>query len=142
MRFFWVRNRQEQKQYNVYWKPGRFNKSDYYTKHHPIAHHRNVRPYYVFDPQQPDKYYSTQVNYYAPLADEKDDDTTGTEPVTDSDTDSSSEEETIVASNCSQPHSASRCAGEGVLKTQSRVTRVPGLSSLVSSATPSGHNIS
>jgi len=52
MQFFWVRDRQEQGQYNIYWKPGLFNKSDYYTKHHPIAHHQNVRPYYVFDPQQ------------------------------------------------------------------------------------------
>ena len=126
------------KQYNVYWKPGCYNKSDYYTKHHPVAHHhRNVRPYYVFDPQQPDKYYSTQVNYYAPL-DDSDDDTVDTVPTTDSesDTDYSSDEETIVASNCSRQSSATGGVGEGVLKSQSRVTHIPGLSSLASSATP------
>ena len=102
MRFFWVRDRQQQKQYNVYWKPGRYNKSDYYTKHHPVAHHRNARPYYLFDPQQPEKYYSTQVNYYA-LLDDSDNDTVDTVPTTDSesDTDYSSDEETIAASNCS-----------------------------------------
>ena len=89
MRFFWVRDRQEQGQYNVYWKPGRYNKSDYYTKHHPVAHHRNVRPYYVFDPEQPEKYYSTKVhnNYYAPL-DDSDDETIATAPETDSESDS------------------------------------------------------
>ena len=143
MRFFWVRDRQQQKQYNVYWKPGRYNKSDYYTKHHLVAHHRNVRPYYLFDPQQPEKYYSTQVNYYAPL-DDSDDDTVDTVPTTDSesDTDYSSDEETIVASNCSRQSSATGGVGEGVLKSQSHVTHITGLSSLASSATPSGHNIS
>ena len=109
----------------------------------PVAHHRNVRPYYVFDPQQPEKYYSTQVNYYAPL-DDSDDDTVDTVPTTDSesDTDYSSDEETIVASNCSRQSSATGGVGEGVLKSQSRVTHIPGLSSLASSATLSGHNIS
>ena len=93
--------------------------------------------------QQPDKYYSTEVNYYAPL-DDSDNDTVATVPNTDSesDTDYSSDEETIVTSNCSQHYSATEGAGEGVLKSQSRVTHNPGLSSLVSSATPSGHNIS
>ena len=100
-------------------------------------------PYYLFDPQQPDKYYSTQVNYYAPL-DDSDDDTVDTVPTTDSesDTNHSSDEETIVASNCSRQTSATGGVGEGVLKSQSRVTHIPGLSSLASSTTPSGHNIS
>ena len=128
MRFFWVRDRQQQKQYNVYWRPGRFNKSDYYTKHHPVAHHQNVRPYYVFDPDQPDKYYSTEVDYYAPLGD-SDDDAVGTVPTTDSesDTDFSSDEETIAASNCLNQSSVTGGAGEGVLKSQSHVTHNPGL---------------
>ena len=56
--------------------------------------------------------------------------------------DYSSDEKTIVTSNCSQHYSTTEGAGEGVLKSQSRVTRIPGLSSLVSFATPSGHNIS
>jgi len=81
-----------------------------------------------------------KVNYYAPL-DDKDDDTANTCPETDSDSDLS-DEETIVVSNCSHQSSATEGVGEGVLKSQSRVTRVPGLSSLASSDTLNGHNIS
>ena len=80
---------------------------------------------------------STEVNYYAPLED-SDDDTVATVPNTasESDTDDSSDEErTIVTSNCSQHYSATEGAGEGVLKSQSRVTHNPGLSHLVSSST-------
>ena len=121
------------------------NKSDYYTKHHPVAHHRNVRPYYVFDPEQPEKYYSTKVhnNYYAPL-DDSDDETIATAPETDSESDSDydSDAETIVASNCSPQSSDTEGAGEGVLKSQSRGIHVPGLSLLASSVTLCDHNIS
>ena len=61
----------------------------------------------VFDPQQPDKYYSIQVNYYAPL-DDSGNDTVDTVPTTgsESDTDCLSDEETIVASNCLRQCSA------------------------------------
>ena len=102
-----------------------------------------MRPYYVFDPAQSDKYYSTEVNYYAPL-DDSDNDTVATVPTMDSDSDSdySSDEETIVTSNCSHQSSVTEGAGEGVLKSQSRVTHNPGLSQLASSTTLSGHNIS
>ena len=127
MRFFWIRDRQEQGQYNVYWKPGKGNKSDYYTKHHPVAHHRNARPYYVFDPDQPDKYYSPEVNYYAPL-DDDDNVTLGTEPDSDSDSepdDDLFEVDTVVASNCSQQFIRPMSAGEGVSIPQSRGTRCP-----------------
>ena len=57
-----------------------------------------------------------------------------TVPATDSesDTDYSSDEETIVASNCSRQSSATGGVSEGVLKSQSRVTHIPGLSSLAS----------
>ena len=98
---------------------------------------------HVFDPEQPDKYYSTQVNYYAPLND-SDDDKVATVPTTDleSDTDYSSDEETIVTSNCSHQSSATEGAGEGVLKSQFLVTHNPVLSHLVSFTTLCGHNIS
>ena len=84
-----------------------------------------------------------EVNYYAPLND-SDDETVATVPITDSesDTDYSSDEDTTVTFNCLQHSYATECAGEGVLKSQSRVTHNPGLPSLVSSATPSDHNIS
>ena len=70
--------------------------------------------------------------------------TFNTVPTTDSesDTDYSSDEETIIASNCSRQSSATGGVSEGVLKLQSRGTHVPRLSFLASSATPSGHNIS
>ena len=56
--------------------------------------------------------------------------------------DSLSAEEAIVSSNCLHKFSATGGVSEGVLKSQSHVTHIPGLSSLASSATPSGHNIS
>ena len=142
MRFFWVRDRQQQGQYNVYWRRGQGNKSDYYTKHHPVAHHRNVRPYYIYDPDQPEKYYDPNVNYYDPLQEDSDDDTSATEPETDSEIENDfSDVDTIVASNCSQQFIRPVSAGEGVSITQSRVTRAPS-SSLVSSGAHRAHNIS
>ena len=121
--------------------PGKGNKSDYYTKHHPVAHHRNVRPYYVFDETQPDKYYSPDVNFYAPLEKYIADTDSMTEPETDSDLDES-DVETVLTSNCSHSKIMPTLrAGEGVLKSQSRGTRAPDLS-LASSATHIGHNIS
>lgn len=44
MRFYWVRDRVRQGQYLIYWKKGRHNKADYYTKHHPSSHHQAIRP--------------------------------------------------------------------------------------------------
>ena len=47
MRFHWIRNIINQGHYIVYWRPGYTNKSDYYTKHHPRAHHRYVKYDYI-----------------------------------------------------------------------------------------------
>ena len=47
MRFYWVRDRVEQDQFHVYWKPGRTNLADYVTKHHTAAHHQTMRPIYL-----------------------------------------------------------------------------------------------
>ena len=44
MRFFWMRCKESQKMFYVYWRPGTNNLADYQTKHHPAAHHRHVRP--------------------------------------------------------------------------------------------------
>ena len=45
MRFHWLRDRAiNQKQFRFYWRPGTTNRGDYYTKHHPASHHRNIRP--------------------------------------------------------------------------------------------------
>eukprot|EP00804_Cyclotella_cryptica_P002446 CCRYP_019168-RA/>CCRYP_019168-RA protein AED:0.13 eAED:0.13 QI:0/0/0/1/0.5/0.4/5/0/1227 len=44
MWFHWLRDRANQKQFRFYWRPGTTNRGDYFTKHHPAAHHRNMRP--------------------------------------------------------------------------------------------------
>jgi hypothetical protein len=43
MRFYWVRDRVKQGQFVIYWKKGGDNDADYFTKHHPPAHHRRMR---------------------------------------------------------------------------------------------------
>jgi hypothetical protein len=44
MRFHWLRDRSiNQKQFRFYWRPGPTNIADYWTKHHPPAHHCNIR---------------------------------------------------------------------------------------------------
>ena len=49
MRYHWLRDRETQGQFNIYWKPGEENNADYWTKHHPIIHHRNMRKKYIMD---------------------------------------------------------------------------------------------
>lgn len=43
MRFHWLRDRECQKQFKFYWRPGKTNYADYWTKHHSAAHHINMR---------------------------------------------------------------------------------------------------
>jgi hypothetical protein len=43
MRFHWLRDRECQKQFRIYWRPGKLNYADYWTKHHAGKHHRNIR---------------------------------------------------------------------------------------------------
>jgi len=43
MRFFWVRDRVQQKQFIIYWRKGSDNVADYFTKQHPTSHHRALR---------------------------------------------------------------------------------------------------
>ena len=47
MRFYWVQDRVRQNQFLVYWRQGSDNLGDYFTKHHPTAHHRKIRPTYL-----------------------------------------------------------------------------------------------
>jgi hypothetical protein len=49
MRFYWLRDRQRQKQFHVHWKRAQDNLADYPTKHHPTKHHIAVRPTYVLN---------------------------------------------------------------------------------------------
>ena len=49
MRYYWLRDRLAQQQFNFYWDKGFNNYADYHTKHHAIQHHRVMRPKYVHD---------------------------------------------------------------------------------------------
>ena len=49
MRYYWLRDRQTQQQFDIYWKPGPESDADYFTKHHPTLHHRQTRPRYIRD---------------------------------------------------------------------------------------------
>jgi hypothetical protein len=42
MRFHWLRDCECQQQFWIYWQPGKLNDTDYWTKHHPESHHRNM----------------------------------------------------------------------------------------------------
>ena len=53
MRFFWIKDRVKQGQFDVYWGPGYQNLADYFTKHHSTAHHKRVRPVYVHSANRP-----------------------------------------------------------------------------------------
>ena len=52
MRFYWLKDRQEQGQFDITWEPGKHNLADYLTKHHAASHHRIVRGIYLFVPGQ------------------------------------------------------------------------------------------
>lgn len=60
MRFYWIRDRVRQGQFRIYWKAGSGNLADYFSKHHPIAHHQSMRS----------KYLHISPNYYAALDDQ------------------------------------------------------------------------
>ncbi len=47
MQYHWLEDRIKNKEIQVLWKPGKTNKGDYFTKHHPPSHHRKMCPYYL-----------------------------------------------------------------------------------------------
>jgi Reverse transcriptase (RNA-dependent DNA polymerase) len=47
MRFYWIQDRVEQKQFHIHWLQGESNHGDYFTKHHSPAHHMKMRPIYL-----------------------------------------------------------------------------------------------
>jgi hypothetical protein len=53
MRFYWVKDRVEKKQFNVGWAPGNTNLGDCFTKHHSPAHHKHMSPYYLHGKHSP-----------------------------------------------------------------------------------------
>ena len=49
MKYYWSRDRKNQKQFKYIWDYGDQNDGDYWTKHHPTTHHREMRPRYIQD---------------------------------------------------------------------------------------------
>ena len=47
MRFYWLRDRANQGQFQLYWDKGDSNLADYFTKHHSAAYHKKMRPVYL-----------------------------------------------------------------------------------------------
>jgi hypothetical protein len=43
MRFHWLRDKERQQYFHIYWKPSKLNYADCWEKHHPGAHHRNMQ---------------------------------------------------------------------------------------------------
>jgi hypothetical protein len=43
MRFHCLCNWECQQQFRIYWRPGRLNYANHWTKHYPETHHRNMR---------------------------------------------------------------------------------------------------
>jgi hypothetical protein len=42
-----LHNREAQDQLRIHWQPGKTNLADYFTKHHPPAHHLSVRSQFL-----------------------------------------------------------------------------------------------
>jgi len=57
MRFYWIRDRVRQGQFQIFWKKGILNKADYFTKHHPPSHHQKIRPAYLHVPSASNRNY-------------------------------------------------------------------------------------
>ena len=51
MKYHWMKEKIKDNFFQVYWDKGVNNQGDYFTKHHPPAHHRRMRPAYVHDPK-------------------------------------------------------------------------------------------
>jgi hypothetical protein len=65
MRYYWIRDRVRQGKFHIFWRKGKSNKADYYSKHFPPAHHIEVRPTYLHVKN------SRKKNYFEALYDEE-----------------------------------------------------------------------
>ncbi|KAI2488785.1 Reverse transcriptase (RNA-dependent DNA polymerase) [Fragilaria crotonensis] len=63
MRFYWIRDRVRQGQFQIYWSKGNTNRADYFSKHHPTSHHQAIRSTYLHSATNPTR------NYFECLAD-------------------------------------------------------------------------
>ena len=50
MRFHWIQDRAQQQQLDIQWEPGILNQADYFTKHHPVQHHKHMHQFYLYSP--------------------------------------------------------------------------------------------
>ena len=46
---WWLKDREEQKHFEIAWEAGIYNLADYPTKHHFSTHHKKVRPIYLYE---------------------------------------------------------------------------------------------
>jgi hypothetical protein len=53
MRFYRIKDRVKQGQFNVYWGPGFQKLADYFTKHHSPAHHKRIRDVNIHADERP-----------------------------------------------------------------------------------------
>jgi hypothetical protein len=53
MRFHWVRDRVQQKHFDVQWRPGANNLADFFTKPLPVHQHQAIMPFLVHTPPNP-----------------------------------------------------------------------------------------
>jgi hypothetical protein len=53
MRFYWVRDRAQQGQFDIGWGPSAQHLGDYFTKHHPPTHHKEIQGMYLHSEHSP-----------------------------------------------------------------------------------------
>ena len=49
MNLHWLRDKETLNDFKIIWDKGKNNGTDYFTKNHPIIHHRRMRPKYIRD---------------------------------------------------------------------------------------------
>ncbi|MFY8062379.1 MAG: hypothetical protein ACOVN2_01595, partial [Usitatibacteraceae bacterium] len=57
MRFYWIRDRVCQDQFQINWSKGQSNCADFFSKHHPASHHQAIRSTYLYSPTNPTRNY-------------------------------------------------------------------------------------
>jgi hypothetical protein len=78
MRYYWVRDCTQQKQFKIIWRKGKHNMADYVSKHHAASHHQAIRSAYVRSPT--DAMDGASKNYFQRLAEEDEEETNDIPP--------------------------------------------------------------
>ena len=47
MGFHWLKDRECQRQFRIYWRPGKLNYTDYWKTNHPTKHHQHMRNEFI-----------------------------------------------------------------------------------------------